>query len=72
MSAETTQPPDLIQPVLTGLRERFGDAIREVSGHRGEVTIELDTARLVEMVVFIGTVFIAYAYVWRRGGLEWD
>jgi NADH-quinone oxidoreductase subunit A len=27
---------------------------------------------LVEMFVFIGTVFIAYAYVWRRGGLEWD
>ena len=27
---------------------------------------------LVEMVVFILTVFIAYAYVWRRGGLEWD
>jgi NADH-quinone oxidoreductase subunit A len=27
---------------------------------------------LVEMVIFIGTVFIAYAYVWRRGGLEWD
>ena len=27
---------------------------------------------LVEMVVFIGTVFVAYAYVWRRGGLEWD
>ena len=27
---------------------------------------------LVEMVVFIGTVFLAYAYVWRRGGLEWD
>ena len=27
---------------------------------------------LVEMVVFIGTVFIAYAYVWRRGGLEWE
>jgi NADH-quinone oxidoreductase subunit A len=26
----------------------------------------------VEMVLFIGTVFIAYAYVWRRGGLEWD
>ena len=23
---------------------------------------------LVEMVVFIATVFIAYAYVWRRGG----
>ncbi|MGY2700591.1 MULTISPECIES: NADH-quinone oxidoreductase subunit A [unclassified Nocardioides] len=27
---------------------------------------------LAEMVVFIATVFIAYAYVWRRGGLEWD
>jgi NADH-quinone oxidoreductase subunit A len=27
---------------------------------------------LVEMVVFIATVFIAYAYVWRRGGLDWD
>ncbi len=27
---------------------------------------------LVEMAIFIGTVFIAYAYVWRRGGLEWD
>ncbi|HEY0949163.1 NADH-quinone oxidoreductase subunit A [Nocardioides sp.] len=27
---------------------------------------------LAEMVVFIATVFVAYAYVWRRGGLEWD
>ena len=27
---------------------------------------------LVEMALFIATVFIAYAYVWRRGGLEWD
>ncbi|MBK8468575.1 MAG: NADH-quinone oxidoreductase subunit A [Candidatus Phosphoribacter sp.] len=27
---------------------------------------------LVEMVLFIVTVFVAYAYVWRRGGLEWD
>ena len=27
---------------------------------------------LVEMVLFMGTVFIAYAYVWRRGGLDWD
>ena len=27
---------------------------------------------LIEMVIFIGTVFVAYAYVWRRGGLEWD
>ena len=27
---------------------------------------------LIEMALFIGTVFVAYAYVWRRGGLEWD
>ncbi|MGY5884005.1 NADH-quinone oxidoreductase subunit A [Modestobacter lacusdianchii] len=27
---------------------------------------------LIEMAVFIATVFIAYAYVWRRGGLEWE
>ncbi len=27
---------------------------------------------LVEMFLFILTVFVAYAYVWRRGGLEWD
>jgi NADH-quinone oxidoreductase subunit A len=27
---------------------------------------------LVEMVLFVITVFVAYAYVWRRGGLEWD
>jgi NADH-quinone oxidoreductase subunit A len=27
---------------------------------------------LIEMALFIGTVFVAYAYVWRRGGLDWD
>ena len=27
---------------------------------------------LVEMVLFIATVFVAYAYVWRRGGFEWE
>jgi NADH-quinone oxidoreductase subunit A len=27
---------------------------------------------LIEMFIFMATVFIAYAYVWRRGGLEWD
>ncbi|NUS72156.1 MAG: NADH-quinone oxidoreductase subunit A [Corynebacteriales bacterium] len=26
---------------------------------------------LVEMFLFVLTVFIAYAYVWRRGGLDW-
>ncbi|HEY3088817.1 MAG TPA: NADH-quinone oxidoreductase subunit A [Jatrophihabitantaceae bacterium] len=27
---------------------------------------------LVEMIIFILIVFVAYAYVWRRGGLDWD
>lgn len=27
---------------------------------------------LVEMLLFMATVFVAYAYVWRRGGLTWD
>ncbi|MGN6782586.1 MAG: NADH-quinone oxidoreductase subunit A [Marmoricola sp.] len=26
----------------------------------------------VEMVLFIVPVFVAYTYVWRRGGLDWD
>ncbi|MSO26918.1 MAG: NADH-quinone oxidoreductase subunit A [Candidatus Nanopelagicales bacterium] len=27
---------------------------------------------LIEMLVFIVTVLVVYAYVWRRRGLEWD
>ena len=27
---------------------------------------------LVEMVVFIGLVFVAYLYIWRAGGLDWE
>ena len=27
---------------------------------------------LVEIILFIVTVFAAYAYVWRRGGLDWE
>jgi NADH-quinone oxidoreductase subunit A len=27
---------------------------------------------LVEMMVFIGLVFVAYLYVWQKGGLEWE
>jgi NADH-quinone oxidoreductase subunit A len=33
---------------------------------------KLNAFALVEMVLFVLTVFVAYAYVWRRGGLEWD
>jgi NADH-quinone oxidoreductase subunit A len=27
---------------------------------------------LAEMAVFIGLVFVAYVYVWRKGGLDWS
>jgi NADH-quinone oxidoreductase subunit A len=27
---------------------------------------------LVEMAVFIGLVFVAYVYVWQKGGLDWE
>lgn len=27
---------------------------------------------LVEMALFVAVVLVAYAYVWRRGGLNWD
>ncbi len=32
----------------------------------------MGTFALVEMVLFIIPVFVAYVYVWRRGGLDWD
>jgi NADH-quinone oxidoreductase subunit A len=33
---------------------------------------QLGLVALVEMILFMLTVFVAYGYVWRRGGLEWD
>ncbi len=27
---------------------------------------------LIEIILFVITVFSVYAYVWRRGGLDWD
>jgi NADH-quinone oxidoreductase subunit A len=33
---------------------------------------ELGLFGLVEMAIFIGLVFVAYVYVWSRGGLDWD
>ena len=38
------------------------------------VALQLDsfgTFALIETIVFIVLLFIAYAYVWRRGALEW-
>ena len=33
---------------------------------------QMELFGLIEMVLFIVPVFVAYVYVWRRGGLEWD
>jgi len=33
---------------------------------------ELGLFGLVEMTIFIGLVFVAYVYVWRTGGLDWQ
>ncbi|MCA4724945.1 MULTISPECIES: NADH-quinone oxidoreductase subunit A [Mycolicibacterium] len=33
---------------------------------------QLGSFALAEMALFMATVFVAYGYVWRRGGLEWD
>ena len=33
---------------------------------------ELGLFGLVEIILFIVSVFAAYAFVWRRGGLDWD
>ena len=33
---------------------------------------ELGLFGLGEMAVFIGLVFVAYVYVWRKGGLDWS
>ena len=27
---------------------------------------------VIEVLLFIAAVLVAYAYVWRRGGLQWD
>ena len=38
------------------------------------VALQLDafgTFALVETIVFIVLLFVAYVYVWRRGALEW-
>ena len=34
--------------------------------------LPLGVLGLIEIGIFMLTVFVAYAYVWRRGGLEWD
>lgn len=33
---------------------------------------QLGLFALVQVLLFVGAILVAYAYVWRRGGLEWD
>ena len=33
---------------------------------------ELRIFGLVEMAVFVGLLFVAYIYIWKRGGLDWE
>jgi NADH-quinone oxidoreductase subunit A len=34
--------------------------------------VALGVLGLVEIILFIVTVAVVYAYAWRRGGLDWD
>ena len=36
------------------------------------VARELRIFGLVEMGVFVGLLFVAYVYIWKRGGLDWE
>lgn len=36
------------------------------------VARELRIFGLVEMLVFVGLLFVAYVYIWKRGGLDWE
>ena len=33
---------------------------------------QLGLFALVQVLLFVGAILVAYANVWRRGGLEWD
>ena len=73
---EPTQQPE--RRSVPGQVLPDGDAVHPVR-HRDHLPVSvgrhfdrLGVFGLVEMVTFVATVLVAYAYVWRRGGLEWD
>ena len=55
--------------LFDNLKNIFDGATALVNEHQADA---MKLFGLVEMVLFIATVFIAYTYVWRRGGLDWD
>lgn len=54
-----------LYPWAVSFAPRTGDAGQVLSSGLGVFA-------LVEMLLFIVTVLVAYAYVWRRKGLDWD
>ncbi len=50
----------------------FAARTREPRGLEATTLFGLGLFAVVEMVLFIVTVFVAYFYVLRRGGLDWD
>ena len=79
------QPYESGMPVLGDARERFSVKFYMVAMLFIIFDIEavflfpfavafnqLGLVALVEMILFMLTVFVAYGYVWRLGGLEWD
>jgi NADH-quinone oxidoreductase subunit C len=52
-TAAAPQPPDALQPVLAGLRERFPEAVLTVGEQRGETTVELDRGHLMAVATWL-------------------
>ena len=50
---QAPQLPERLRSVVTALQERFPAAVKEVREHRGEVTVEVDRAALVEVATWL-------------------
>ena len=84
-SQTETSPYECGVPVLGNARERFSIKfyligvlfilfdIEIVFFYPWAVTFDqLGLLALVEMLLFIAILFVGYAYVWKKGALEWD
>jgi NADH-quinone oxidoreductase subunit A len=73
-------PPAASNPANETLLNDYADAERlrqRLREHPNEMTANAESARgvavlaLFEIVVFFGVLLIGFAYLWRRGDLEW-
>jgi NADH-quinone oxidoreductase subunit A len=84
-SQTETSPYECGVPVLGNARERFSIKfyligvlfilfdIEIVFFYPWAVTFDqLGLLALVEMLLFIAILLVGYAYVWKKGALEWD